>query len=97
MARERLEQGLAGAVDVEGGREVMTAAAKYPEVDKLADELFSKIQRAQGYAFISDGETFPTKEQFFERIRGRLAYQRKGVRIMADFLRKYGELHGAKQ
>ncbi len=61
------------------------------EVERLADELFSKVQRAQGYAFCSDGETFPTKAAFFERIRGRLEYNKKASRIMSTFLRRYGE------
>jgi hypothetical protein len=54
--------------------------------------LFSDIQRAQGYAYVSDGETFKTKAKFFERIRGRLLWQKKGVEIMTAFLEKHGEL-----
>lgn len=61
------------------------------QVDALVDELFHKVELSQGYAFFSDGETFPTLAQFFERVRGRLAHQREGVRIMSAFLRKYGE------
>lgn len=59
------------------------------EVDRLVDDLFSKIQCAQGYAFMSDGETFPTKAQLFERIRGRLEWNKKASRIMAAWLRKH--------
>lgn len=72
----------------------MTRPAETRErsVAELADELFSKIERAQGMAFVSDGEHFPTVEQFFERVRGRLDWQRRSVRVMADFLRKYDEL-----
>ncbi len=69
----------------------MTAAPRYPDVDKLADELFREVQRSQGFFFVSDGETFPTKEQFFERIRGRLEHGRDAVHIMNRFLRKYRE------
>lgn len=61
------------------------------QVDVLADELFRKIEKSQGMAFVSDGETFSTRAQFFERIRGRLQWQREGVRVMSAFLRKYGE------
>jgi hypothetical protein len=65
-------------------------------VADLADELFGKIERAQGMSFVSDGEHFPTVEQFFERVRGRLEWQRRGVRIMAAFLRKHGEYEAAR-
>ena len=61
------------------------------KVHDLADELFSKVQRAQGNAFCSDGETFPTTEQFFERIRGRLEWNKRASRIMSAFLRKHGQ------
>lgn len=66
------------------------------KVHELADELFAAIERSQGFAHVSDGETFPTVEAFFERIRGRLEHQRKGARIMADFLRRHNQLIGAK-
>lgn len=69
----------------------MTAAPQYPEVDDLVQELFHAVQSAQGYFFVSDGETFPTKEEFFERIRGRLEHGRDAVHIMNRFLRKYHE------
>ena len=69
----------------------MGARPQYADVEKLVDELFGEIEHAQGYAFVSDGETFSTTEQFFERIRGRLRYQRKAARIMAAFLRRHGQ------
>lgn len=75
----------------------MTVRHQYPDVEALTNELFGKIERSQGYAFVSDGETFPTTREFFERIRGRLEHQREGVKIMAAFLRKHGELHGARR
>lgn len=65
------------------------------QVAVLADELFTEIETAQGYAFVSDGETFPTKAQFFARVRGRLEYQKAGVEIMRKFLRKHKQLPGS--
>lgn len=59
------------------------------EVRKLADELFDLVQRSQGYAFVSDGEQFPTKARFFERIRGRQAHAQKAADMMKGFLKKY--------
>lgn len=35
------------------------------EVDVLVDELFRLVEESQGYFFFSDGETFPTKAEFF--------------------------------
>lgn len=61
------------------------------EVEALGAELFKIVETDQGHFFVSDGETFPTTAQFFERIRGRLEYGRRSVRKMAAFLRKYGE------
>lgn len=79
-----------------GGRKLedrgMTVRSRNVEIDKLADELFSDIQRAQGYAYVSDGETFKTKSKFFERVRGRLEWQKEGVEIMVAFLERHGEL-----
>lgn len=68
-------------------------ASERDDVEALADELFGKIQTAQGMSYISDGEHFETKAQFFERLRGRLSWQREGVKIIAAFLRKHGELN----
>lgn len=62
------------------------------DVERLNDELFRRIERAQGYFFVSDGENMPTKTAFFDRMRGRLREGRKAVRILERFLRKYGEL-----
>ena len=62
------------------------------EVDKLADELFRKVSKEQGYAFVSDGETFTTKAAFFERVRGRLEWNKAATRRMRDFLRKHNQL-----
>ncbi len=61
------------------------------EVEVLGEELFQKVQTSQGYFYVSDGETFATKAEFFERVRGRLQEGRKAVRLMAAFLRKYGD------
>lgn len=62
------------------------------EVAELTDELFRQIQGEQGFFYVSDGETFPTKAQFFERIRGRLAHGKEAVRIMQSFLKRHGQL-----
>lgn len=70
----------------------MTAAKHNPPVDRLADELFTKIERSQGYAYVSDGEHFPTTAQLFDRIRGRLGHAKAVVAIFEDFLKKHGEL-----
>jgi hypothetical protein len=59
------------------------------EVERLVDDLFHKVQSAQGFAFVSDGETFNTKAELFERIRGRLEHNKLASRIMAAWLRKH--------
>lgn len=59
-------------------------------VEKLVDELFCAVEQSQGYAFVSDGETFVTTAEFFERVRGRLGYARKTVVAMEMFLCKHG-------
>lgn len=61
-------------------------------VFKLADELFSEIERDQGYFFVSDGEHFATPELFFERVRGRLKHGKRAVMVMERFLKRHGEL-----
>lgn len=59
-------------------------------VDDKADELFRLVQESQGFFYVSDdGAPGMTENQFFERIRGRLAWGRKAVRQMDGFLRKY--------
>jgi hypothetical protein len=60
-------------------------------VDELVDELFRLVEPHQGYFHVSDGETFPTTEQLFGRLRGRLEHGRAAVKKMNAFLRKYGE------
>lgn len=62
------------------------------QVDGLVDELWRKIELHQGYFFMSDGETFPTKAQFFERIRGRLEHGEEAVKKMRAFLKKHQQL-----
>lgn len=62
------------------------------EVHKLADELFRKVEKEQGFAFVSDGETFATKEEFFERIRWRYEWSRAASRRIRAFLKAHGEL-----
>jgi hypothetical protein len=61
-------------------------------VELLVDDLFSAVQGPQGYFHVSDGETFPTAAELFERTRGRLAYGKDAVKRMEAFLRKHGEL-----
>lgn len=64
---------------------------KRKEVDRLVQELFGAVQTSQGYFYVSDGETFATRAEFFERIRGRLDWGREAVAKMNAFLRKHGE------
>lgn len=64
------------------------------EVEKLAAELFASVEGDQGFFFVSDAEVFPTTEQFFKRIRGRLQYGERAVRKMRAFLKKYDALDG---
>lgn len=61
-------------------------------VDALVDELFQKIETAQGYAHMSDSEHFATKQEFFDRIRGRREHAIRAVDVYTTFLRKHGEL-----
>lgn len=70
----------------------MTAHPKYPEVDKLTQELFALVQGPQGFFYVSDGESFPTTDLFFERIRGRLKHGEDAVKKMKAFLRKHRQL-----
>lgn len=70
----------------------MTAHPRYPNVDKLTQELFAAMQEPQGFFYVSDGETFPTTDEFFERIRGRLEHGQDAVKKMKTFLRKYKQL-----
>ena len=65
-------------------------------VDELADELFLAVEKAQGFAFISDGEgAGMTRRQFFKRVRGRLDWSRRASREIAKFLRRHGQLKPA--
>lgn len=62
-------------------------------VSELSDELFRRVEQSQGFFFVSDdGGGGMTEEQFFERIRGRLAWGRRAVKDMRAFLAKYGQL-----
>ena len=62
------------------------------EVTKLVDELFRTVEKPQGFAHCSDGETFGTKVDFFVRVRGRLEWSKAATRRIRAFLRKHGEL-----
>ena len=68
------------------------APTEKKEVEELSDVLFCEIQEAQGFFYVSDGETFATRAELFERLRGRVAWGKKAVKIMENFLRKHGEL-----
>lgn len=61
------------------------------EQQKLTDELFAKIEKAQGGAYFSDGEQQPTMDAYWARIRGRRDWARDVVRIYSAFLRKHGQ------
>lgn len=62
------------------------------EIAALANELFGAVQMEQGYAYVSDGEYFDNKADFFVRIRGRLEWSKAATRRMRAFLKKHGEL-----
>lgn len=65
-------------------------------VEEKADEIFKAIENAQGYFFVSDGEgAGMTEAEFFERIRGRLAWGERAVNIMHNFLAKYRQTDAA--
>lgn len=70
------------------GREKMTEGQK---VDALVDELFHRVEKAQGQAHISDGETFDSVPALFARVRGRLQWAEEAVRIIRGFLREYDQ------
>lgn len=61
------------------------------DVARLVDELFGAVQGAQGYAHVSDGETFTNVPDFFARIRGRLRWSEEATRLIRDFLKKYDQ------
>ena len=65
--------------------------SKGKTVEALTAELFRAIERAQGYAFHSDGAMFRTPEEFFARVRGRRDWAIEVVQIYGRFLAKYGE------
>jgi hypothetical protein len=67
--------------------------SKDDSVERLSDELFILVEKAQGFAFISDSEgAGMTQAQFFERVRGRLNWSEKSCELIRKFLKKYGEL-----
>lgn len=73
-------------------KELKEEERKADEVRRLADELFQAVEKAQGFAFISDGEgAGMTKKEFFERIRGRLDWSHKATDEIKKFLKKYGQ------
>lgn len=61
-------------------------------VDRLVDDLFYAVEEPQGFFHVSDGETFSTAAELFERIRGRLEWGKEAVKRMEAFLRKHGEM-----
>ncbi|HZN91371.1 MAG TPA: hypothetical protein VFB81_01650 [Myxococcales bacterium] len=63
-----------------------------PTVEQLAASLFARVEEAQGYAFVGDGETAESPAAFYAVVRGRLAWARKQVRLLEDWLRRRGEL-----
>ena len=63
------------------------------DVEALADELFAKVQESQGFFYVSDGEGLGMRrDQFFDRIRGRLEWGRLAVKQMRAFLAKHDEI-----
>ena len=70
----------------------MTVRAGVKAVEKLNNELFRKIERSQGYFFVSDGEEFPTVDAYLDRLRGRLEHGEAAVKIMRDFIKKHSKV-----
>jgi hypothetical protein len=59
-------------------------------VSDLAEELFNKVQYAQGQAFISDGWSGAhSRAQFFEWVRNRLDWNNEASNKIRAFLRKH--------
>ncbi len=57
----------------------------------LGRKLWTQIESAQGFAFISDDLCTRSDKYIIPRLRGALKYQRKGVRIMERLLKEYEE------
>lgn len=60
----------------------------------LGEKLWSRIETAQGFAFISDDLCERDDEYVANHLRAALRWQRKGVQIMARLLREYEARHG---
>ena len=69
----------------------MSARNRNDELGALTSELFGKIESAQGYAYFSDGSSAHTREEFFDRIRGRRDWALEVVAIYTKFLKRHGE------
>lgn len=60
------------------------------EISDLTDELFSKVQRAQAAAFISDGwYGAKTKAEFLKWAQDRLDWNNETGKIIRAFIRKH--------
>jgi hypothetical protein len=68
-----------------------------PAVRKLNDELFSAVEKHQGFAHISDGMDAMDRDRFFEAVRFALDHSHVATEKLRDFLRKYGELKATRR
>jgi hypothetical protein len=60
------------------------------EIDKLADELFTRVQRPQGQAFISDGWSgAKDKASFLEWVQDRPDWNEEASKQLRAFLKKH--------
>lgn len=64
------------------------------EIDKLQDELFSRVEKAQGQAFISDGWSgATTKAEWWAWLRERQNWNDKASAIIRQFFRNHRGEH----
>ena len=63
------------------------------QVERLSLRLFKLIEGHQGYFHVADGESFPSKRAFFDRLRNRLHHGERAVKIMRDFIKQHDSVH----
>lgn len=63
------------------------------KIERLARQLFSMMEKPQGYFFVSDAETAATTDAFFAMVRMRLQHGERAVSKMKTFLALHGETH----
>ena len=55
----------------------------------IGKELWEKIEKSQGYAFISDDIINRPDEFVLQRAENALAWERESVKILSNFIRKH--------